>query len=201
MPLRKLFCDVRLFNEDDQALIRSLPLTYLNGTLTAPAPVSETLAAHAERRRAALEFVEAIAKLPPSEQVEAVTAKLNELNGVGVVSLRVQPFKNAVEEVVLVLHDNLYQSLDITPLMAFTQLKKLKIFGGLPYRDISCLQFLPLEELQCNDRILFKNLASLKKMETLKRVNGQPAKEYLDFVARDGFNHFANLKSPDPEKN
>jgi len=139
--------------------------------------------------------------LPPSEQVEAVTAKLNELNGVGVVSLRVQPFKNAVEEVVLVLHDNLYQSLDITPLMAFTQLKKLKIFGGLPYRDISCLQFLPLEELQCNDRILFKNLASLKKMETLKRVNGQPAKEYLDFVARDGFNHFANLKSPDPEKN
>lgn len=118
------------------------------------------------------------------------------------VTLRVPSPEGEVTAAALQLRNDIYRkSINITPLMAFTQIKRLEIVGGMTYTDISCLRFLPLEELQCDDRILFKNLPTLQKMETLKRVNGQPAKEYLDAVARENGNHFANLKPPEPEKN
>jgi len=175
---------------------------HLNGTLAAPEPAKKVLALLETRRQEARAFAKATAQLPPAEQIKAVTEKLAALNDPYMVTLRVPSPEGEVTAAALQLRNDIYRKpIDITPVMAFTQLKRLEIVGGMTYTDISCLQFLPLEELQCDDRILFKNLTTLQKMETLKRVNGQVAKDYLDAVAREGLNHFANLKSPEPEKN
>jgi len=68
--------------------------------------------------------------------------------------------------------------MDITPLMAFTQLKKLEIIGGMPWLDISCVIHLPLEELTCSPEIAFKNAGVLKKVKTLRTINGEPAEQF-----------------------
>ena len=194
MPLRVLYYDVRLFDEDERSLIASLALTRLNGPIGAAVPVEETLKVLEARRHAALTFAQATSKLPPSERIEAVAAKLEELNGPGPVNLGGHPQRDANADAWLVLKGS--TPVDITPLMAFTQLKKLDIIGGRSNQDISCLKFLELEELNCDDWILFKNVAVLKKMRTLQRVNGYPADEYLDYVASEGRNGFANPKLP-----
>jgi len=194
MPLRVLYYDVRLFDEDERSVIASLPLTRLNGPIDAAVPVAEALKELGARRQAALTFAEATAKLPPGERIESVIAKLEEQNGPDAARLGGWPQGDANADAWLVLKGS--TPVDITPLMALTQLKRLDIIGGRSNQDISCLKFLELEELNCDDWILFKNVAVLKKMRTLKRVNGYPAADYLDYVAREGLNRFANPKPP-----
>ncbi len=197
MPLVLLQYDVRLFDEDDQNLIASLPLTYLNGPVATSTPVVQTLVELATQREAALTFAEATAKLSLGERIEAVTAKLEELNGPDAARLGWWPQGDANADAWVMLKGS--KPVDITPLMALTQLKKLDIIGGRSNQDISCLKFLELEELNCDDWILFTNVAVLKKMRMLQRVNGYPADEYLDYVASEGLNGFAKPKlSPIP---
>ena len=181
--LQRLRHDLRLFDEDELALIRSLPLISwsIQGSEITPTPQMQKLVE--ARREAALAFAKAASMLPPSEQPKTVATKLDELNGAGVTGLGVQPFNEQVTDASLVLRGN--TPIDVTPLMAFTQLKKLEIIGGRPWLDISCVIHLPLEELQCSPDIAFKNAGVLKKVKTLKTVNGEPAVKYLENLLRD----------------
>ena len=186
MPVQKLCYDIRLFDEDDTALIQSFPLTHWSVSSfysTFATPAAQTRKEVEARREAALTFARTTSMLPPSEQAKAVAAKLEELNSVGAIGLGVQPPKEAVTDVMLMLRGS--TTMNITPLMAFTQLTKLEIIGGMYWLDISCVIHLPLEELKCSPEIAFKNAGVLKKVKTLKTVNGQPAAEYLENLLRD----------------
>lgn len=135
--------------------------------------------------------------MPPAEQVKAVVAKLAELNEPNVATLHVRHASNGITDIILTLEDSIHRKpFDITPLMGFTKLKTLEIIGGMPYLDISFTKHFSLEELYCDDRILLKNIATLKNMPSLKRVNGHPVDEYLDYVVHEGPNHFAKPKLP-----
>jgi Leucine-rich repeat (LRR) protein len=162
---------------------------YLGG-----APISEALAGYAKRRENTLAFADATSKLSPDEQIEAVNSRLNELNDLHAARLHVQPFENDVEDVIVALKYTHPRRIDITPLLAFKHLKRLHIINGPQFLDISWIKFLPLEELKCADRILFRNVAVLKQVHSLKRVNGYPADGYLDYVAREGLSGFANRR-------
>ena len=63
---------------------------------------------------------------------------------------------------------------DITPLMAFTKLKKLTIAGRDVQLDLSPVSSLPLESLTCPVLLAKWNGPVLKGIKTLKTINGQP---------------------------
>ena len=195
MPLRKFGYDVRLFDEGDFALIQTLPITNLNG----PPPFSKRLEELETRQQDALAFAEATYKLPPAEQIKAVAAKLEALNEQGTVRLHAQPNEGGINNVIVTIKDHHHgNARDITPLMALKQLRTLHIVGGEKYMDISCIKFLTLEDLYCDDGIVFKNFAVLKTVQSLKRINGYPADEHMEYVAYEGLRHFAKRKRQIP---
>jgi len=183
MPVEQLCYDIRLFDEDDRALIQSFPLTRWSVsslTTTIATPAAQTRKEVETRCEAALAFAKATSMLPPSEQTKSVAAKLEQLNGEGAVGLGFLPIEDQVAHATLTLKDSRSRTrpMDITPLMAFTQLKKLEIIGGMPWLDISCVIHLPLEELTCSPEIAFKNAGVLKKVKTLRTINGEPAEQF-----------------------
>jgi hypothetical protein len=171
MPLETLILDVRLFDQTDETLLKSLPLKGINKQV--PAAFWEQLAA---RRKAADDFAQATAALPPAEQVAAVAARLKQLNGNNIGTLNHTLENDAVAQVTLVLFP---PSKDVTPLLAFTKLKKLTLVGGPYWLDISAVGRLPLEELTCSNDIALRNAGTLRAMTTLKTLNGRDAKTAL----------------------
>ena len=175
MPLMKLILDDRLFDASFEKLLHSLPLKTINEPYFDSLTVAEFWGKLEARQQAAETFAAETAKLPAEKRVTAVVAQLKELNDdkAGVLGRFIDD--NSVTEATLVLTDETH---DITPLMAFTKLRKLTLIGGLYWLDISAVSRLPLEELNCSDDIAFKNGPVLKGMKTLKTINGQPAAEY-----------------------
>jgi hypothetical protein len=59
-----------------------------------------------------------------------------------------------------------------------TDLKKLVIHESVPWQDLSCLKFLPLEELTCSEDTAYKNNCTLRTIKTLRTINGVPAQQF-----------------------
>ena len=47
----------------------------------------------------------------------------------------------------------------------------------MPWQDLSCLKFVPLEELTCSEDALYKNQNTLRVIKTLRTINGMPAEQ------------------------
>ncbi|MCH7727898.1 MAG: hypothetical protein IH991_15685, partial [Planctomycetes bacterium] len=116
--------------------------------------------------------------LSPKEQVAAVITKLEELNAEAFGSLGRGTESDVVTSVTLTLVEKQSGAVDITPLLAFSKLKKLTLNGGPFWLDISPVKHLPLEELNCSADIALKNAPVLKEMKSLKTINGQSVAEF-----------------------
>ncbi len=202
MPLQRLRCDVRVFDfsplkgmplqqltvhqpsfplydEVTESVLRTLPLrsigdSYNNGKTQ---PATDFWQKLRQRRQTAESFAAETNKLPVEDQVAAIQAQLKDLNTSGILGLGHTITDNvvAVASLTLTTFSN-----DLTPIMAFSHVKKLTLIGGSPAQDITCVKFLPLEELNCTEQIALKNSPVLKTMKTLKTINGEPAQEYLE---------------------
>src|SRR5690606_9315582 len=128
----------------------------------------------AKRREAAKAFAEETSQLPPGERFTAVQTMLGNLNGFNRVRLTAQLEGKHILE--LGCHF-ISGEADLTPLMAFTDLKKLALHDCVPWQDLSCLKFLPLEELTCSEDALYKNQNTLRGIKTLRTINGMPAEQ------------------------
>ena len=85
MPLEHFLPDVRLFDETDEAVLRSLPVQRINIDIHGQStPIAEFWQELAQRRDAAKAFVVEASQLSPVERVTAVRGKLNQLNVVQV---------------------------------------------------------------------------------------------------------------------
>ncbi|MCI0680772.1 MAG: hypothetical protein L0Y71_01600 [Gemmataceae bacterium] len=181
MPLLEIWLDFPLYDPAAEAVLKSLPLRTIGEDYKDDRPATKFWEAIALRRKAAEGFAAATAKLPAREQVAAVAAKLKEVNGDDLGRLVEGIENNAVTIAVLELGE---WTPDITPLMAFTKLKKLTLLGGHYVSDISALKHLPLEELNVSDDIAHRNAGVLRAMATLKRINALSAADY--WMARSG---------------
>jgi serine/threonine protein kinase len=175
MPLRKLFCDVRLFDEADEDVLRSLPLRWVNGELENGRPIQQFFEELAQRRKAAESFAEETSQFPAGDRLAAVQAKLHALNGAGQVRLSSKLEEQRLDEAEVFLAGKVA---DLTPLMALTELRKLALHNCLPWQDLSCLKFLPLEELACSNDALYKNQNTLRGISTMHTINGMPAESF-----------------------
>lgn len=130
-----------------------------------------------KKRRSVEEFATSTSKLPADEQVDGILAKLENLNPE--LEFHLEP---AVQDgVVSGLTLNLQEAVrDISPIRAFSQLTRLTITGGPGWLDLSSVNVLPIEELNCPDGMVFRNAPVLQEMQTLKTINGEPAREYLE---------------------
>jgi len=171
MPLITIWLMARRFHVADETLLRSLPVKRIIGI-----PTAEFWKHIAAQRRAAETFAAETAKLPADQQVAAVVALLKKLNGDPDGALGRVIENGAVTEATLVA----VGTRDVTPLRAFTKLKKLTLISGPYWLDISAVNSLPLEELTCTADIALRNAPVLRGMKSLKTINGQPAGKYLD---------------------
>jgi serine/threonine protein kinase/Leucine-rich repeat (LRR) protein len=204
MPLSLLRLDFPLFDQTTQALLQTLPLKKIGLRWKADSDAAKFWQDIETQREAAVRFAAETAKLPPEEQVVAVRAKLTELNvekyirelGSNIENRKPSTPGTLIEgsgkpesdvtEITLAISVSTYYTMpiNITPLLAFKNLKKLTLTGGpvlpvaTPLPDLSCLRLLPLEELTCSEVTVRKNALTLKPMESLKTINGQPATEF-----------------------
>jgi hypothetical protein len=165
-PLRELWYDFRHAYDPDEKLLRSFPLETVNGK-----PAADFWHELAERRQAVDAFVAETSKLPPAEQVQAVTKRLRQRN---------PEFRAAlghVEEDGQIVQASLAidQVADLTPLRAFTHLRQLRLLGTRPDLDLSPLGSLPLLEVTVPDNLAYGNARVLLGMSSLKQVNARPS--------------------------
>jgi Leucine-rich repeat (LRR) protein len=178
MPLAEVGLDMRLFHAADETLLRSLPLKqFYRMPSQQRQPAVEFWKAFKARRAAAETFAAETAKRPVKDQVATVVARLKQLNADKVGPLGSLIENDAIAATTLVLTA---ATTDVTPLRAFTKLKKLTLTGGPHWLDISAVNSLPLEELTCTADIALRNAPVLRGMKSLRTINGQPAGKYLD---------------------
>ena len=85
------------------------------------------------------------------------------------------------------VHSDVNLADNLTPYRACPKLRKLtlNVNSGLRACDVSPLLILPLEELTVNSQpFLEYNAPVLRAMAKLKTINGKPAREVLDALAR-----------------
>jgi len=175
MPLEVLHYDMRLFDEADEAILRSLPLVSITYNEKGDQPIDVFWQELAQRRNVAQAFAKDASQLSPANRLVAVLGKLDELNGADQVRLTHKLDGERLAQAEAYLGG---KTADLTPLMALDSLNKLTLYGCLPWQDLSCLKFLPLEELTCSDDALYKNQNTLREIKTLRTINGMPADQF-----------------------
>jgi hypothetical protein len=140
----------------------------------------------AEARQAAFEaWVQRVQRLRSEKQVEAVAAKLKELNPGFDGKMRHEVEGNTVVKLELWTD----AVTDISPVRALTGLKKLACRGSAPGRgklsDLWPLKGMSLKELWC-DLQRERDAALLRSLKTLERINGTAATQFWKEVAAGG---------------
>lgn len=174
MPLEKIWFTPRLFDGQQEEVLKSLPLRRINGPFPGGTAADEYWKDLAEQRKSALAFQKEAAALLPAQQVEAVADRLKKLNAVALPELETVVSGDAVVEAKLT-----GSASDLTPLMAFTKLEKLTLGRWNQYPDCSPLASLPLKELSCGPWFVLANSEGLAECETLETINGEPVAAYL----------------------
>ncbi|WP_166819939.1 protein kinase domain-containing protein [Thalassoroseus pseudoceratinae] len=174
LPLETLKVKIGLFDQTRQDLVRSLPIIKLNGDWNNETPVDEFWREFDADRAAAESFALTTTKLPAQEQIAAVAAKLKELNPDQAIEFKYLLEDERVTDVTLSHAKN------ITPLRAFSHLKSLTFVDGPHWLDLSPINSLPIEELNCKETTAWQQHFILREIKSLKTVNGLPAREYLD---------------------
>jgi Leucine-rich repeat (LRR) protein len=168
-PLRELTYDFRHAYDPDEKLLRSFPLETVNGK-----PAVDFWHELAERRKAVDAFVAATSKLSPEEQVQAVTRRLREVNPEFRAALGHVEEDGKLAQASLAID----KVADLTPLRAFTSLRRLRLVGARDELDLSPLGSLPLEELTAPDNVVYTNARVLLGQGSLKQINGRPLAEF-----------------------
>ena len=180
MPLERLAINTHMYDRTDHTVISSLPLVAINGTSKKVFQANEI-----KRRKAADAFAARHRRRAASQQVDAVLAKLKaDYDYPGEIPLETRTENNAVVEATLVLNDSVG---DITPLMAFPQLRRLTLLCGRRGLDISCLKQMSLDELNCSRSVLTFNERVLRSLRSLRKINGSRAADHwkrVDFRRR-----------------
>lgn len=144
MPLVSIKCNFR--PERHSQLLQGMPsLRTINDQ-----PVAEFWKAQDARRKSLEEWIPRVSALPAEQQVEAVTAKLRELNPE--FQDRIFPVIENGEVVKLTFFVD--RVTDIAPIQALTKLKHLVVRSGVegqkgPLFDLDPIRSLPLENLVC----------------------------------------------------
>ena len=172
MPLESLSINRRLFDDERDSILRSLPLQQVRQPdvdMTA-IPIDQYWSQLETLRKDAHAFVKQTAALPPAERATAVQQALEKANGADAIRLTFLQ-EGSWDQALLNLAG--IAPRDLAPVMALTSLKRLTISGGSVAQDLSCLKFLPLEELTCRDGMARTNLNVLRTISTLKTINGR----------------------------
>jgi len=168
---------VRLFHSPDEETLRTLPLKLLNRQRDNIAlKVDDFWNQFAARRESARAFAESVKDLPPEKLVEAVRAKLRELNDGNDLTFSHVTDADVITGATLDCWNA--PNMEFTPLMGFPSLKNVTLNDAYPWLDLSPLKFLPLEELNCPEPLARRNAPVLKEIATLKTINGQPAEAF-----------------------
>lgn len=178
LPLERVDLPVRLFHEADERVLKTGLTRHVRwgaGELKHSQTGDLYWSKISERRQQLEEFVQATAKLPTNEQIGLM---IKELNALSEEPVRFQPQLEGDKLVAvdLGLPSNVAH---VSPLRALQHLKKLSIEGGSPALDLSALNNLALEEVNCSDLQLRYNAAMLRLIPALKTINGKPASEVL----------------------
>lgn len=173
MPLESVSANRRLFDDQYDSVLRALPLhqVRLPAKTFSPIPIDQYWSQLEAQRKDAHAFVKQMAALTPAERATAVQQALEEANrSAGSTRLRFSQ-NESLDQALLVIVG--IAPRDLSPIMALTSLKRLTISGGPDVQDLSCLTFLPLEELTCPEGMARTNQNVLRMIRTLKTVNGQ----------------------------
>ncbi|TWT61545.1 hypothetical protein [Rubinisphaera italica] len=173
MPLTHLGVHVRPYFEPELQLLKSLPLE--RHPIDFNISIDQFWQEFNDERRAEAAFIASLEKLPVNERASAVEEKLGKPAGYNYVVN-----KGAVTEV---SYDPYYnESLSLWPLRAFLNLKKLTLSNSERFNriDLSPLIDLPIEELHCGGSVEY-NVPVIRKMSTLKSINGQPISSPQNF--------------------
>ncbi|MBN70601.1 MAG: hypothetical protein CME32_15135 [Gimesia sp.] len=174
MPLEQLTLSLPLFEEQDERLLFQLPLKRLGRDAHEIREAGDFWSQYAAQQSAVEAFASAYAQEPASVRTKAILGKLREdANGVGLVPVIEE---GVVIEATLTLAP---ESHDISSLRMLNSLRKLTLKGGPPTLDLSPVNSLPIESLNCSPQQAIRNRTSLAEMTSLATINGQHKLEYL----------------------
>ncbi len=174
--LDDLWCYLRLFDPDNEAVLRSLSLKVLGMQSGTTQSADEFWKNYEARQADALAFGKTTAGQPVAVQVAAVREKLTQLNDGKIGELEYETEDNVVSQVTLTLGTSVN---DLSPLLAFSDLKHLTLRNRGYFDDLSALTLLPVESLNCDTRTIESNAFVLQQASSLRTINGKPAEELL----------------------
>ena len=170
MDIEDIRFDVLLFDNQQVGLLRSFPLKSLNGQ-----PAADFWKDIQERRRAVSKLQQGIAALPPENQLREVLNEVRRLNAGVELSAGRLVKDGELRELTLSASS---WGLDISPLRALARLRVLRLTVPSGFVDLSPLNALPIEELVCDESHILRNSGILRRIDTLRTINGRPADEY-----------------------
>ncbi|WP_417388743.1 protein kinase domain-containing protein [Gimesia sp.] len=174
MPLEQLTLSLPLFEKQDERLLFQLPLKRLGRDAHEIREAGDFWSQYAAQQSAVEAFASAYAQEPASVRTKAILGKLREdANGVGLVPVIEE---GVVIEATLTLAP---ESHDISSLRMLNSLRKLTLKGGPPTLDLSPINSLPIESLNCSPQQALRNRTCLAEMTSLTTINGQHKLEYL----------------------
>ena len=180
MPLEQLTLSLPLFEEQDERLLFQLPLKRLGRDAHEIREAGDFWSQYAAQQSAAEAFASAYAQEPASVRTKAILGKLREdANGVGLVPVIEE---GVVIEATLTLAP---ESHDISSLRMLNSLRKLTLKGGPPTLDLSPLNSLPIESLDCSPQQALRNRTILAEITSLTTINGQPKLDFLQSILRN----------------
>ncbi|WP_339681939.1 protein kinase domain-containing protein [Gimesia maris] len=180
MPLEQLTLSLPLFQEQDERLLFQLPLKRLGRDAHEIREAGDFWSQYAAQQSAAEAFASAYAQEPASVRTKAILGKLREdANGVGLVPVIEE---GVVVEATLTLAP---ESHDISSLRMLNSLRKLTLKGGPPTLDLSPLNSLPIESLNCSPQQALRNRTTLTEITSLNTINGQPKLDFLQSILRN----------------
>ncbi|UUO05348.1 protein kinase [Blastopirellula sp. J2-11] len=180
LPLEQLSLDLPQFDETSEKLLFSMPVKQLGSNASKFRETKIYWQEHASRKEAAEKFATDHSQQPPAKQMKAILGKLREgTSGVGMSPLSED---GVITEARLTLDAN---SHDISPLRMLGSLRKLTLIGGPGSLDLSSINSLPVETLECSHDQALRNRNVLNAMTTLATINGQSKQDYLHRIQQE----------------
>ncbi len=177
--LQDLGCTVRMYHEPDWLALQSLDLQS-SSPWGDGEPYDELWAALDRRKTEYEEFAKTVSLLPAEDQITAVTERFQRANPERTISVEHTIEGDELVQITLTMCEEVHA---IHAIRGLSRLKKLTLIGGMPSLDLSAINILPVEELNCPEPCLLRNLDVLRGIASLKTINGTSAADALECIS------------------
>ncbi|MCG6157011.1 serine/threonine-protein kinase [Rubinisphaera margarita] len=171
LSLKELTIDLPFHDPAAEELVRDLSVRTINSR-----SAGEFWEQRRERREELQQFSRSLESLAAADQISALRTKLDEYNDPEKTTLQFSQTDDKVRGLTLSLTE---QTRDLTPLVAMTTLEQLTLPGAPARLDLSPLVSLPLRELTCPPELAKNSRETIRRIATLKTVNGTPIDQFL----------------------